>query len=116
MKDMEIQVGALRRALAAATPAALVDVREFEEHARERLPGSLCVPLTALAQQLNSYTAADRIVFVCQTGVRSLQAASFARTLGYRHAVSLAGGLEAWRQDGQPIESGELDLPEGRQP
>lgn len=107
MRKREISVAELHAALVADGPPRLIDVREEAEYARERILGSQCVPLTALGSWLASVSQEGSVVFICQTGVRSLQAATLAATLGYREAVSLAGGVEDWRRKGLPIEGGE---------
>jgi rhodanese-related sulfurtransferase len=39
----------------------------------------------------------ERLVVVyCHPGIRSLQAASYLRKLGFERAVSLAGGIDLW--------------------
>lgn len=72
----------------------LADVRE--EHERERFDiGGIHIPLDRLlAGHLEGLSAADRIIFYCQQGIRSRQAADFLRSRGYR-AYSIAGGLRA---------------------
>jgi len=89
-----------------ASEAALVDVREGEEHRTERIPGAVHLPrgylelrAAALLPDLDA-----RIVLYCRTGVRSLLAAETLRALGYRSVESLAGGLERWKNEGLPIE------------
>lgn len=44
------------------------------------------------------------IVVYCATGVRSLDAAAVLAQLGYRAAVNLAGGIEAWQREERPVE------------
>lgn len=109
MRKREISIDELSAAGALTHPPMLIDVREENEYAHERLPGSQCVPLTGLGSWLMSISQDESIVFICQTGVRSLQAATLAATLGYRGAVSLAGGIESWRAHGNPLEGGPTD-------
>lgn len=92
----------LAAALHGAPAPVLIDVREPAEYVTGHLAGSSNVPLTELASALPSHAATTRIVFVCQTGVRSRQAVTFARMMGYAATRSLAGGLVSWRELGYP--------------
>ena len=77
----------------------LIDVREPEEFARGALAGARNVPLSALSIALADLAPDDHLVFVCQSGERSLKAANFARSVGYAKAQSLEGGMRGY--DGQ---------------
>jgi len=74
----------------------LIDVREPVEFKQGHIAGARNVPLTALSDVVADYDPNDEIVFICQSGMRSLQAASFWNSLGYRKAMNLEGGMEAW--------------------
>lgn len=74
----------------------LIDVREPMEFRQGHITGARNVPLTALSEVIADYDLNDEIVFVCQSGVRSLQAANFWNSLGYRKAMNLEGGMDAW--------------------
>jgi len=74
----------------------LIDVREPMEFKQSHIAGARNVPLTALSDVVADYDPNDEIVFVCQSGMRSLQAASFWNSLGYRKAMNLEGGMDAW--------------------
>ena len=43
------------------------------------------------------------LLFVCQRGVRSLNAAKLAERLGYEKIYNLEGGTDAWARAGLPI-------------
>jgi rhodanese-related sulfurtransferase len=46
----------------------------------------------------------DNIVLcLCNSGRRSLYAARLLRSLGYRKALSVAGGFQAWKKQQQPV-------------
>jgi molybdopterin/thiamine biosynthesis adenylyltransferase/rhodanese-related sulfurtransferase len=44
-----------------------------------------------------------RILIICDIGLRSGIAAEHLADLGYEHTLSLAGGIDAWRQAGLPL-------------
>jgi molybdopterin/thiamine biosynthesis adenylyltransferase/rhodanese-related sulfurtransferase len=77
--------------------AVLLDVREPFETERGVIPGSALLPLgDVLADP--SRVAAERVVVVCQVGMRAQRAAAALRRAGIEASV-LAGGIEAWNRD-----------------
>jgi rhodanese-related sulfurtransferase len=73
----------------------VIDVREQQEWAAGRLPGSLHIPLAQIPARFDEIPADRLAVFLCAAGMRSLAAAQFAVQSG-RDAVNLEGGLYAW--------------------
>jgi rhodanese-related sulfurtransferase len=82
----------------------LLDVRSPHEYAAGHLPGAVNVPLDELEAVAARYAGQD-VVTVCHSGARSLAAARLLAAAGAR-VQSLAGGTEAWRQGGHPVETG----------
>ena len=80
--------------------AILVDVREADEHARERVPGARHNPLSRLA--VMEAPAGKAVIFHCRSGART--AANAARLAGAAscEAYILEGGLDAWKKAGLP--------------
>lgn len=75
----------------------LVDVREPEEFAFCRLPGSVLVPLGELAARAGEIRAAGPVVLVCHHGVRSGQAQRYLeQRLGRQNVLNLRGGIHQW--------------------
>jgi adenylyltransferase/sulfurtransferase len=94
------QIDVLRLAgkIAAGEAVYLLDVRQPWEHETAALPGSTLVPLGELpsrAAEVRPPPGAMLVVY-CHHGVRSLSAAVLLERLGFREAVSLAGGIDAW--------------------
>lgn len=85
--------------------ALLVDVREADEFAQARIPGAKLVPLSAFAERILELPRDREVVLMCAMGVRSWNAAAFAAQRGYR-VFNLAGGIQAWHQQGLPVELG----------
>lgn len=86
-----------------AAGATLVDVREADEHARERAPGAVNAPLS----RLDDAQLPDGIViFHCKSGARTMAAAPrLAAKAGQNcEAYVVDGGLEALRRAGAPVE------------
>jgi sulfur-carrier protein adenylyltransferase/sulfurtransferase len=80
----------------------LVDVREPEEYAIARIPGSRLVPLRTVPERINELSSADDIVVHCRSGVRSAQAVDFMKQAGYRRVKNLVGGILRWSDDVDP--------------
>ncbi len=76
----------------------LVDVREPQEWAMGRIPGSLHIPLAQVPARFAEIPGDRLAVFLCAGGVRSMAACRFAAQSG-RDAVNLEGGLYAWAAD-----------------
>jgi adenylyltransferase/sulfurtransferase len=77
----------------------LVDVREPEEYAICRIPGSRLIPRATLPERLHELSTADEIVVHCKSGVRSGMAVEFLKQAGYRRVRNLVGGILRWSDD-----------------
>ena len=74
----------------------LIDVRKDDE--RENNIGGVNMPLPKIMRSLpQDFDAADTLIFYCQQGLRSHQAAEIFRKAGYSNAFSLQGGLSAYK-------------------
>ncbi len=84
----------------------LIDVREPDEHARERINGARLSPLSSFAPATVATTAAKRIVFHCKSGRRSADAAQQASAFipAGVEVHSMKGGIEAWKGANLPVE------------
>lgn len=97
-----------------AAGAVLVDIREEDEL---RIVGWIRDSVWAPRGMLEFWAdPSDRrhrvefdprrsLILYCSTGERSALAASSLRSLGYRDLRRLAGGIEAWKRDGLPVET-----------
>ncbi len=89
--------------------AVLVDVREVDEHARERIGGARLLPLSRFdAEQACAWLRpGQRLVLHCKGGKRSADACRLSVRLKERGVavVSMAGGIEAWKRDALPVEA-----------
>ena len=47
---------------------------------------------------------ATPLIMVCYSGARSNRAVSIAKKLGFEKALSLSGGINAWRAANLPVE------------
>jgi len=80
----------------------LIDVRERDEHLRERIAGADCIPASTFPTDLA--TEGDEVIFHCRSGARThAHAAALAASVPGT-AYVLEGGLDAWKKAGFGIE------------
>jgi rhodanese-related sulfurtransferase len=82
----------------------LIDVREPNEAAVERIPGSVLLPLSRFDPDDIPDPEGRVVVFTCAAGIRSLRAAEAALAVGYPYGAHLNGGLKSWKAAGFPTE------------
>ena len=90
----------------------LIDVREPDEYASERIHGALLYPLSTFDPRALPDTSKVKIIFQCGSGVRSAKALAAANGVGLSIAGHLAGGIKAWKDAGLPVIS--IDPATGR--
>jgi rhodanese-related sulfurtransferase len=84
--------------------ATLVDVREPDEHARERIPGARNLPLSRLEEAELAVHDGRPVLFHCRSGARTQgNAQRLAAKAGICEAYVVEGGLEAWKRAGLPV-------------
>ena len=84
----------------------VVDVREKHEWNEGHIPGAIHVPRGFLELQIEEAVPdKDKTVLLyCAGGVRSLMAGQTLQQMGYRNAISMAGGFGQWKAGGYPFE------------
>jgi rhodanese-related sulfurtransferase len=82
--------------------ALLIDVREPDEHAREHIAGARLVPLSRLETGSLIAEPGKTLVFHCNSGNRTAQAAALLGRAG-GGVYQLDGGLQAWKRAGLPV-------------
>ena len=100
--DFEITPLELKAKMDRGDQFVLVDVREPEEYAICRIPGSKLIPRATLPERLHELSSADDIVVHCKSGVRSGMAVDFLKQTGYRKVKNLVGGILRWSDDVDP--------------
>ena len=85
--------------------AILVDIREADEHAREKIAGSTLLPLSKLDEADLAVHEGRPVLFHCKSGARTL--ANSPRLAGKLDAgcdaYIVEGGLDAWKKAGLPV-------------
>ena len=85
----------------------LVDVREPNEFASERIEGALLVPLSTFDPQAVPDPEGRKVVFQCRSGARSTTAALRCLDAGLAYGSHMKGGILAWKTAGLPTINGE---------
>lgn len=84
--------------------AMLVDVREPDEHLRERIPGARNMPLSRLEEAELAVHAGRPVLFHCRSGARTEgNAGRLAAKAEACEAYVVEGGLDAWKRAGLPV-------------
>jgi len=96
--------------------AVLVDVREPHEYEAEHLDGAALVPLGTVQSAALPERTGRRLVIMCKMGGRGNTACG---RLGLELPESetiynLAGGIEAWKRAGLPVERPVSHAPSGK--
>ena len=84
----------------------LVDVREPNELAAERIPGAVDFPLSVFDPAALPDPAGKTLVFSCRSGRGSVIAWEAAQAAGLPYNKHLAGGILAWKAAGLDTEKG----------
>jgi adenylyltransferase/sulfurtransferase len=74
----------------------LVDVREPDEYAKSKIPGSILIPLGEVPFRLGELDRSKLIVAQCRSGMRSAKACDILQNAGFENVVNLRGGILAW--------------------
>jgi rhodanese-related sulfurtransferase len=83
--------------------ATLIDIREADEYARERIPGARHHALSQIGSDNPARPGDDVLVFHCRSGARTrANAPRLTAAAGACQAYVLEGGLEAWKRAGLP--------------
>ena len=83
--------------------ATLIDIREADEHARERIPGARHHALSRLNTESPARSGDEVLVFHCRSGARTRGNAARLSAAANCDAYILDGGLDAWKKAGLPV-------------
>jgi hydroxyacylglutathione hydrolase len=90
--------------LAATRSGLVVDVRSDSEWQSGHLAGAVHMPLGRLSERLTALPRDRPLVMQCQSGARASIAASLLRREGFADVRNLAGGIQAWKDAGMPLD------------
>jgi rhodanese-related sulfurtransferase len=96
----DISVEELKQRMDAGEQPFVIDVREENEFAQSRIPGTILMPMSRFGDiytDLNDKKDAE-IIVQCRSGARSDRVAGFLRNQGFSNVRNLAGGILAWHE------------------
>ena len=96
----EISVEDLKKKIAANDDFILIDVREPDEFASSRIPGSVLIPKAHFfdATALDLLPRDKEIILHCRSGVRSAHCLAIIQEAGFMNSRHLGGGILAWEK------------------
>ena len=94
----------------------IVDVREPDEFARERIDGVALLPISQFVARHAELPKGRPLLMLCAAGSRSTSATMYLLQAGWTDVRNVTGGMIGWRAAGLPVrtgapEAGEGDLP-----
>ena len=95
-----ISVDQLKKRMDAGEEVNLLDVRENSERAEFNIGGTHLPLGNIVSMQTDSIEDLkdQELIVYCRSGNRSMQAAAFLETMGFKNVKNLAGGMLAWHQ------------------
>ncbi|WP_040226533.1 rhodanese-like domain-containing protein [Bhargavaea cecembensis] len=73
-----------------------IDVRTPAEYKGRHIKEFKNIPLNTLPQKASSLDKSKETVVICQSGMRSAQAARILKKQGFENVVNIRGGMGAW--------------------
>jgi rhodanese-related sulfurtransferase len=95
----EISAAELKARIDAGEKLNILDVREPHEHAEFNI-GAKLLPLgQVMAMQTDDIEdwKEEEVIVHCKGGSRSMQAAMYLETMGFKNVKNLTGGMQAWQ-------------------
>jgi rhodanese-related sulfurtransferase len=100
-QKVQIEPGDVKKWLDAHEEFSLVDVRSPEEWELARIDGAELLDYTN-SQKYMELPKDRKFVFMCKSGIRSLDVASYFIGHGFRNVWSMRGGIDLWRAEVDP--------------
>ena len=100
--EPEITVEQFKSLLEAKEEIAVLDVREDWERETCLIEPSAHIPLMQLPERIGELDPQKPTIVYCKVGGRSARAVGFLRKAGFKKAVNLEGGIDAWAEKIEP--------------
>jgi len=102
---LEVDVATVQDWLHSRNDIALLDCREPEEYEVAKIEGAVLMPMSrwAEASQHLEQLKGKHLIVHCHHGMRSLRVVHWLREHGFPTAQSMAGGIEAWSIEIDPL-------------
>lgn len=85
--------------------AQLIDVREDFEYAEDHAQGVKHIPMADIPARYQEIDPDRDVYVICKAGGRSMQVCDYLENaLGWDNVINVAGGTDAWREQGLPME------------
>ncbi|HXU85386.1 MAG TPA: rhodanese-like domain-containing protein, partial [Verrucomicrobiae bacterium] len=94
----------------------IVDVREPDEFASERIAGVVLMPISQFVARHAELPKDRPLLMLCAAGSRSSSATMYLLQAGWTDVRNVTGGMIGWRSAGLPIVSGTPQPGEGDLP
>ena len=75
----------------------LIDVRSPSEFQTNHIKGFQNIPLPQLKERAHELAKDKEVYVICQSGMRSMQAAKILKKQGFTQITNIKGGMNAWR-------------------
>ncbi len=98
----EITPTQLKQRIDAGEDLFVLDVRNPNEQAICRIPGTTLLPLPELEQRFREVPKDREVIVHCKMGGRSAKAIAFLQSQGYSRLTNLTGGILAWADTVDP--------------
>ena len=98
----EIDVDELRSWQNEGKKFVLLDVREADEVAIARVPGSVWIPMAQIPQRIGELDPSVPVAVMCHHGGRSERVAGFLAARGFADVVNVEGGIDAYAERIEP--------------
>lgn len=73
----------------------IIDVREVDEVAAGKIPGSVNIPLGLIEFRMHELDKSKEYIMVCRSGARSGRASQFLEYQGF-NVINMTGGMLFW--------------------
>ncbi|MFN7779885.1 MAG: rhodanese-like domain-containing protein [Betaproteobacteria bacterium] len=113
LRMARISVEELNEMLALNRPPLIVDVRAPSGRRDGNIPGALWIDSHAFDESLKRLPRADEVIVYCACPNEASAAAVAKRLIqhGFTRVRPLAGGIDAWRAAGYPIQQDAVEMP-----
>ena len=96
----EISAKDLKQKLDAGEDVQLIDVRQPDENAFAKIPGSKLIPLGDVVRRMKEISPTRETVIHCKMGGRSAKAIEMLKQAGFTGELkNLKGGITAWSNE-----------------
>ncbi|ARF16619.1 rhodanese-like domain-containing protein [Sporosarcina ureae] len=75
----------------------LIDVRSPAEYAARHIKEFKNIPLNVLSNKMGTLKKDQEVIVICQSGMRSSNAAGQLKKAGFVNVTNVRGGMSAWR-------------------